>query len=85
MMEKKKFKREETDPGIIELIKELLRLGEIGDENSMKEVERILKELETHLSKAQIDMLLRHLSKRLTWDRLTEREKAALLDNLPPA
>ena len=84
-MEKKKFKREETDPGIIELIKELLRLGEIGDERAKKDIERILKELEAYMSPAQIDLLLRHLSKKMTWDRLTEREKAALLDNLPPS
>ena len=85
MMETKKFKREETDPGIIALIKELLRLGATGDEREQKDIERLLKELEQYLSKAQIDMLLKHLSKRLTWERLTDREKAELLDNLPPA
>ena len=85
MEPKKDLKREETDPGIIELIKELLRFGAVEDDKAQKEIDRILKELEKHLPKAQIDMLLKRLRSRITWDKLTDREKAEILGNFPPA
>ncbi len=85
MEPKKDFKREETDPGIIALIKELLRCGTMEEDKAQKEIDRILKELEKYLSKAQIDMLLRRLRTRITWDELSDREKAEILGNFPPA
>ena len=68
------------------LIEELLKYrGAEGDE-ARKNVEAILKKLEKYLSKVQIEALLKRLSTLITTgSRLTEREKAALLDNLPPA
>ena len=66
------------------LIDELLKYrGAEGDE-AQKNVEAILKKLEKYLSKEQIEALLKRLSSMITGSRLTEREKAELLGNLPP-
>ena len=66
------------------LIDELLKYrGAEGDE-AQKNVEAILKKLEKYLSKEQIEALLKRLSTMITGSRLTEREKAELLGNLPP-
>ncbi len=81
----KNLKRVETDPSIIELIKEILRLGSEEGDNAKEQIAKLLKDLEKFLPKAQIDMLLKKLRKRISWDSLTEREKAEILGNLPPA
>ena len=66
------------------LIDELLKYrGAEGDE-AQKNVEAIFKKLEKYLSKEQIEALLKRLSSMITGSRLTEREKAELLGNLPP-
>jgi hypothetical protein len=66
------------------LIDELLKYrGAEGDE-AQKNVEAILQKLEKYLSKEQIEALLKRLSTMITGSRLTEREKAELLGNLPP-
>ena len=66
------------------LIDELLKYrGAEGDE-AQKNVEAILQKLEKYLSKEQIEALLKRLSSMITGSRLTEREKAELLGNLPP-
>ena len=84
-MEQKDCMREETNPAIIALIKELLRLGTVEGDSAQKEIEKLLKDLENYLPKAQIDMLLKKLSSRISWDQLSDREKAIILGNLPPA
>ncbi len=66
------------------LIDELLKYrGAEGDE-AQKNVEAILQKLEKYLSKEQIEARLKRLSTMITGSRLTEREKAELLGNLPP-
>ena len=66
------------------LIDELLKYRGAEGAEAQKAVEVILKKLEKYLSKEQIEALLKRLSTMLTGTRLTEREKAELLGNLPP-
>ncbi len=84
MEQKKDCMREETDPGIIALIKEILRLGTVEGDSAQKEIKHLLKELENYMPKAQIDILLKKLRSRISWDGLTDREKAEILGNFPP-
>ena len=80
MADNKQFKRvEETDARVLALIKQLLKYGAMEDEDARAEIERILKELEKYMSKAQIDMLIKRLQTRITWEELSDSEQKEIL------
>ena len=80
MADNKQFKRvEETDARVLALIKQLLKYGAMEDEDARAEIERILKELEKYMPKAQIDMLIKRMQTRITWEELSDSEQKEIL------
>ena len=67
----------------LEALKELLKQLENGDLTE-KEIDAVMKKLEKYLTKDQIDRLLKKMRTKI-WGTLTDREKAEILGNLPPA